>query len=391
MRRTNLKLVESVSYQEESGVLWAQDGAQDAHSLHQLVSLPEQTRAECARYLLARYSSAGDRVLDPFCGSGSIALEALLSGRVPLASDASPLAVAYTRAKLEPADITEVTLMLQMVNLRKPVDVAQYREYFSNHFDIDTYREIYNLRASLQANTDRVANFIRAAVASLLHGHTASYLSVYTSPHVSLSLQEQEKLNLKRRQRPDYRAVSPRVLRKVAMALRDGVSSSMRRLQPKISVVSRDARDLSHIESGSIPLILTSPPSIQSPSVMQSLWLRSWFAGVNPEHLHQKTYPGCVEPLDGTPESWSEWMSEVLLESARVLEPGGRAAFNFSSLYQKEDQILMDLVQNGFSRYLEVEATLINHGNEGLRTERARGVSRDAATVSNRVIVLRRR
>ncbi len=43
------------------------------------------------------YTSRGDLVLDPFCGSGSTSLAALVQGRKAVAIDASPAATFITR------------------------------------------------------------------------------------------------------------------------------------------------------------------------------------------------------------------------------------------------------------------------------------------------------
>ena len=54
------------------------------------------------------YTSRGDLVLDPFCGSGSTSLAALVQGRKAVAIDASPAATFITRfylSRCDPADL----------------------------------------------------------------------------------------------------------------------------------------------------------------------------------------------------------------------------------------------------------------------------------------------
>lgn len=50
--------------------------------------------------MVLRFSSAGDIVLDPFCGSGSVLHEALISSRSVVGWDSSPLAVLLASAKV---------------------------------------------------------------------------------------------------------------------------------------------------------------------------------------------------------------------------------------------------------------------------------------------------
>jgi len=52
-----------------------------------------------ARGAIATYSQPGDLVVDPFCGSGTVLVEAQAAGRAALGVDASPLATAIARVR----------------------------------------------------------------------------------------------------------------------------------------------------------------------------------------------------------------------------------------------------------------------------------------------------
>jgi len=63
-------------------------------------------------------SNPGDRVLDPFCGSGTVLLEAVLSGRRPVGADSNPLARLIALAKITPIDIQPLkTLLAEVIGL----------------------------------------------------------------------------------------------------------------------------------------------------------------------------------------------------------------------------------------------------------------------------------
>lgn len=387
MRKSNLKLVEGVQYYRKEVALFSDENTSGAHSLHQTISFSETTRPEVAQYVIERFSQPEDIVLDPFCGSGTVPLEAMMRGRIAYGSDVNPLAVLATQAKLDPADITEVTLFMQMINMRRPIDVDLYRKVFSQFYDLDTFREISNLRVALASQEDRVPRFVEMIVSSLLHGHTAAYLSVYTYPQVSLSLEEQESLNCKRRQSPDYRAIVPRALRKTALVLRDGVASSMRQFRKLHQVVEADARNLSTLPSSSVNLIVTSPPVPSANDALSDMWLKLWFSDIN-----QRSLASRLPRFDGTPEAvieeWREFMSEFLFESARVVRSGGRAAICLGDITLKSapialDEELLQLVSEAFGRYWDAECTLIN-------TTRSAKIT-DSKLKSERVVVLRRK
>lgn len=63
---------------------------------------PAKFIPQLARRIIVENSSVDDVVLDPFCGSGSAVLEALMSDRLAYGSDINPLAYLITKAKTMP-------------------------------------------------------------------------------------------------------------------------------------------------------------------------------------------------------------------------------------------------------------------------------------------------
>ncbi|MCB0337000.1 MAG: hypothetical protein KDD62_11870, partial [Bdellovibrionales bacterium] len=212
---TVLKLVDSLPFSVEEDYSLLSSGDRP-HSLHSIVAQPRQMNPDLAGHLINSYSKKDDVLLDPFCGTGTIALEACLRGRKVYASDASELQSLVTAAKLAPADIAEVTLKLQMMGLERPVSTESYQDYFAPFFDLDTFRELSNLRRSVSAAEDRVSRYILTLGLGLLHGHSGGYFSAYTSPKVSLLPEEQVSLNAERSQYPDYRSIIPRIIKRGA-------------------------------------------------------------------------------------------------------------------------------------------------------------------------------
>src|ERR1700730_7163552 len=82
--------------------LWSGSSIGHECSLHQLSPYIGKLKTSIARTLIAEYSRRGSTVLEPFSGSGVVALEALLQTRNIIANDISPYASVLTRAKLFP-------------------------------------------------------------------------------------------------------------------------------------------------------------------------------------------------------------------------------------------------------------------------------------------------
>lgn len=382
MRRSALRLVEQPLIKEEAAI-W-DETSQEGHSLHFALPYPDSFPPELVSYFVRRFTQKEDVVLDPFCGSGTTSLESALLGRVPLASDMNLLAVKIARAKLEPADLANVALRLQTLNLRRPITVSEYRDHFSAFYDINTFREIANLRVELQKHDDRVSRFIELVALSLLHGHSAGFFSVHTFPQVSVSPEMQLEMNIKRGQTPDYRAIIPRILRKTASVLRDGFPSFIRKVLAKSQIEEADARDLSFVQSGSVSLIVTAPPLPGAAAFPKDQWLRHWFTGV----------PAGQEALPlGTLDEWLEFMNESLFEFARVVEGGGRVVLDLrevkmGGMTAALDEEVIRMVGEALPHYWQAEHVLL-HKEPGMKLQGV-GIRRSSSR-TRRILVLRRR
>lgn len=74
--------------------------SEDFHSLtHYLFRYPAKFHPPVARALVERFTSPGDTILDPFCGSGTLLVEALVLGRNAIGSDVDPVAAFVSRVK----------------------------------------------------------------------------------------------------------------------------------------------------------------------------------------------------------------------------------------------------------------------------------------------------
>src|SRR5687768_11146511 len=71
---------------------------------HQIHSYPAKLLSHIPAFVCAVpcLSEAGAVVLDPFCGSGTVLLEAILSGKSALGADSNPLARLIAKVKTTP-------------------------------------------------------------------------------------------------------------------------------------------------------------------------------------------------------------------------------------------------------------------------------------------------
>lgn len=370
----------------EEGEFWSGD-REGHHSLHSTIGLGDSFGPEFAHYFIKQYSTAGQVVFDPFLGKGTTALEACLLGRIAYGSDVNPLCLKVARALLNPAELTDVTLELQKINLLRPVELTDFNKFFKPFFDHDTFREIVNLKRYISENPCGTNSFIELLALSILHGHSAGYLSVYTFPQISVTSAYQADLNIKRLQAPEYRAAVPRIIRKTAMVLRDGSLSQLSKLAGYSLLSMADARNLSPFKSSSVDLVVSEPPIPGTGHSLQDMWLKLWFAGVSQSNVEKSLF---AEP---TLEGWADFMNQVLLECARVVKSRGRIVLDLREVdiggrRVQLDEELAQVVNHSLSKFLHVERVVINKPRsikiQDVRKERAQG------RVS-RVLVLRRK
>ncbi|MGQ0803510.1 MAG: TRM11 family SAM-dependent methyltransferase [Actinomycetota bacterium] len=67
---------------------------------HYLFRYPAKFHPPVARALLERFTDPGDTVLDPFCGSGTLLVEAMVNNRSSIGVDVDPVAALVSKAKV---------------------------------------------------------------------------------------------------------------------------------------------------------------------------------------------------------------------------------------------------------------------------------------------------
>lgn len=290
----------------------ARSGDDGRHSLHRVVSRICTLPPRLASHLVSAYSSLGDTVLDPFCGKGTIPLQACLEGRVGIGGDISPEAVCSARAAVRAPSIRVVENTINAVahevaataddGLFAPDDVALF-------YDPSTLRSLLKWRRALSGRRGDAADFVRGVLLGILHGKGEDFLSIRCSHSYSMSpgyvRSYVEKNGLKARKK----LVGACILSRARQLLSDGPPLLKGRIW------SGDARSLP-LREESVDLALTSPPYFSVHRYARDNWLRLWFLGY-------ADYREIQRKLIQTSnlETYSSAMRSALSELHRVLKP----------------------------------------------------------------------
>ncbi len=125
-------------------------GVPASQGLHSIHPYPAMFHFLLVRRFIKEFSSEGEIVLDPFCGSGVSAVEAMLMGRNYVGYDINPLAVLIAKVRTTPIPTEKA---LKLLGLMLKHDVKDYEvprfpniEYW---FDEDVIEELARLRAAI--------------------------------------------------------------------------------------------------------------------------------------------------------------------------------------------------------------------------------------------------
>jgi hypothetical protein len=358
-----------------------------ASSLHE-ISYRACFKPQLPRFFIERLTQPGEVVYDPFMGRGTTVLEAALLGRVPCGCDINPLSVVLTQPRLRPPSLADVAQRLRQIDF---ASAKEFPEELLVFFHADTLRAIASLKEYLLArraakSIDSVDDWICLLALNRLTGHSPGFFSVYTlPPNQAVSVKSQRKINADRNQTPPPRDVPKLILKKTRILLRDCDAAALRVLAnvaPKTVLLTQPAARTPELPSGSVSLVVTSPPFLNVVDYATDNWLRCWFLGIDAKSV-KLTVP---RKLD----AWQAAMTEVFRELNRVLKPGGCVAFEVGEVHAGKTKLEEAVLPCGVTAGLEPELVLIND-QEFTKTANCWGVDNMAkGTNTNRIVLFRR-
>lgn len=297
-----------------SANLWEGSCQSSESTLHQLAPYIGKMKSAMARCLIKSFTHPGDLILDPFVGSGVVALESSILNRGIICCDINPYAITLTKAKLNAPPTLEEALaranqyLSHMEKTSHLTCLDPVPNWVKQFFYSKTLEEIVTLAGLLRTNKE---HFLLACLLGILHHQRPGFLS-FPSSHLVPYLRTRK---FPKENYPEFYSY-----RDVASRLGNKIRRIYRRF-PRIDhhlpreCIQCDAASL-NLPAESVDAIITSPPYMNALSYGRDNRLRLWFLGVN-------NYSSLDQAIPKNLEGFRLLMTKCLMNFREVLRPKG--------------------------------------------------------------------
>ncbi len=301
----------------------SEEESEDRAHVHGFHAYPARAHPVTARRLIEGLTDPKDTVLDPFCGSGTVLVEAMLLDRQTIGTDLNPIAVMLARAKTfprSPEKTAELTLAA-----RKVAEHADARRKAKSGASRRLPREDVAIFAPhVLLELDGIREGIEEAPAAI----RPDLMLVLSSILVKLS---------QRRGDTSAEAVEKRIgagyparlfVKKTQELARrfDEFRTLLPSPPPRARVFEDDATILKKVDEASIDAVITSPPYVATYDYLAHHELRMRWLGLDARKLARgemgarRNYEH-LTPRDAI-ASWDNELAKLFRSLARVMKRG---------------------------------------------------------------------
>lgn len=398
---------------------WFKAGDQLTHHIH---PYPAKLLPHIAHFFISVFSDDlqdSGIVLDPFCGSGTVALEASLQGFRPYVVDANPLALLIAKAKTTAYSVQHLRTCLEHIKENyNNCDVGDLADVINvDHWYLPQHKaNLERLFSVMSQLDDEASDFFKTCFSVLVRKMSLADPSISVpvklKPKGQFSDEQNQKIIKKLESIRDacvwaeFEKVVEQNLKRV-----DETNQRLPFRSPAMEV-GRDARHI-QIDNETVSLVVTSPPygSAQKYVRASSLSL-NWLkligskqlrdcegASIGREHLSRSRHDDQAALIQRLPDKYESLLEEIAtvnprraeitrcylvdmqaaaLEMVRVMKSGKRLVIvignnQVAGFPVRNDHFLCDIFK-GFG--LKLEVALIDHiKSRGLMTKRNKTAS----------------
>ncbi|OJY15249.1 MAG: hypothetical protein BGO98_22680 [Myxococcales bacterium 68-20] len=303
------------------------EAAEDRAHVHGFHAYPARAHPVTVRRLIEDLVPEGGTVLDPFCGSGTVPVEAMLAGRATIGSDLNPIAVMLARAKTYPRTPEKTKALVEAArgvaehaDARRKAKTGASRRLPQEDvslFPPHVLLELDGLRAGIAEAPPETRPDLSLVLSSIL---------VKLSPRRGdTSEEETEKRIAAGYPSRLFVRKAEELARRFddfAMLLRNAAAEGAP--PPRARVWEDDANVLKRVEDASVDAVITSPPYVATYDYLQHHELRMRWLDLDPRKLARgeigarRRYER-LSPRDAV-ASWEHELAKLFHSLARVMK-----------------------------------------------------------------------
>ncbi len=293
---------------------------------------PARMHPVTASRLIELTSVAGTKVLDPFCGSGTVLVCAMLARRDAVGTDLNPLAVLLASRKVAVRDAAHDEALIAAAararahaDARRTARAGSHRHYGSEDvaaFDPHVLLELDSLRDAIAKETNGIVRddlrLVLSAILTKVSRRRADTAARADVAPKRIAAGFTAKLFVKKTEELVRRTKELEAL--------------MPKPRPRALVFVDDARELGHLRDGECGGVVTSPPYVGTYDYLEHHALRMRWLGLHTGRF-EKGEMGARRNYSQGPKStgaaasWQRELTGALVAMHRVLAPHARVAF----------------------------------------------------------------
>ena len=301
----------------------AEADAPDRAHVHGFHAYPARAHPVTARRLVEAFAPAKGLVLDPFCGSGTILIEAMLAGRDALGTDLNPLAVMLARAKTHPrkpeaaaALVAAAQEVAAFADARRKAKLGATRRLPQEDVSIFTPHvllEMDGLRAGIEKAPPEARPDLQLVFSSILVKLSAKRGDTSDEP-------------LEKRVSAGYPArLFVRKTEELAARFA-AFAEALPKPFPRSRVLLDDASELRKVDDASVDAVITSPPYVATYDYIAHHELRMRWLGLDTRRLEKGEIGARRHYERLSPEearaAWERELARLFTALARVTKKG---------------------------------------------------------------------
>jgi len=293
------------------------------NGIHSLCSFSGKLKPSLTNHLVEAFSKEGDRVLDIFCGSGTVLFESINKGRIAYGFDINPISVAISSGKCGIHDRSKVDIILneleKSIKSYKPtkdeLKIASdfgFNKTLKEYYEKSTFIEILAARSFFKKRLKKSpeTNLILSCLLHILHGNRPYALSRRSHPITPYAPNGAY----------EYKELIPRLRNKVNKSLDQLSTENLL----KSYIFEQDVLKKWPNSVIDIDLILTSPPFFDSTNYYLVNWIRNWFIGWEKEDFFREK----DNFVDTIQKSNLSIYNDIFTKCKSVLNPKGTVVFH---------------------------------------------------------------